>query len=688
MKKTTAKKSTKAPKPAYLTYSKEEKNFYKKLMVEMTQMRDAQRVGLMEFDGKTFLQAYDQNRKADLGYNEWTDDPSDYRVTTATTREKGTSVHSTLLKLKYDANIKAFDKENNMISEIGEQMEALVNKSRELEYWDAKRDDVTRELIAQGVVYVEEVYTERCVKKHDTDWMPGDSVSSFKADNAPLYDVEGMCEAKLHLGKYVLFSNWNEKNIQRNAIVATYEEVDRSVAESVYGTWDRWDMVPDEVPNDMIFSTVALSEASSGSDYRWNIYPVGKGKVGITKIYYREENRFMIILNGVMMLPVDFPLTKISPSGLIPIAKGTGETIPNFAIGKGIPAKTRVDQKLYDTLWRMTVAKALQSFNPTMGSRTNNVLSRDIVKSGQIIHGIKQNDIFPILPPQLLQVTGSDINMLEMAKSIISEKSVTDAYAAQTSSSDQTATEILNQQKQTLLKLVAFTDGYRLLEQQLVLLRIYNIIAHWTEFKEVPVFNDIVEVIDGVSTVTGKEFSGKMEKKYKTFSTKKAKDMTDEYSVISFVGNDTPLPTPREQQQYEDDVLAKKYGKNARQVYINAEWLRSLRCIWNIGVIQRVENDSQTELLMYLDNIGRIANIVGPQNLNMPHVMQRIAGRLGESAEKLFVQTEQSQMDQARQMMEEVQASQPKRMKPIMKNPATQTVNSWTGLGKAKPMLE
>jgi hypothetical protein len=192
--------------------------------------------------------------------------------------------------------------------------------------------------------------------------MPGDEVRSFKADNTPLYDVEGMCEAKLHLGKYVLFSNWNEKNIQRNSIVATYEEVDRSVAESVYGTWDRWDMVPDEVPNDTIFSPVTLSEASSGSDYRWNIYPVGKGKVGITKIYYREQNRFMILLNGVLMLPVDFPLTKISPSGLIPIAKGTGETIPNFAVGKGIPAKTRVDQKLYDTLWRMAVAKALQRY--------------------------------------------------------------------------------------------------------------------------------------------------------------------------------------------------------------------------------------------------------------------------------------------------------------------------------------
>lgn len=683
MAKTKQKKSTKAPKQAYQTYSKEEKAYYQKLMTELSQMRDAQRVALMEFDGKTFLQAYDQNRKADLGYNEWTDDPSDYRVTTAVTREKGTSVHSTLLKLKYDANIKAFDKENNVIAEIGDEMEALVNKSRELEGWDSKRDDVTRELIAQGVVYVEEVYTERCTKKHETDWMPGDTVSSFKADSTPIYDVEGMCEAKLHLGKYVLFSNWNEKNIQRNAIVATYEEVDRSVAESVYGNWDRWDMVPDGVPNDTIFSPVTLSEASSGSDYRWNIYPVGKGKVGITKVYYREANNFMIILNGVMMLPVDFPLTKISPSGLIPIAKGTGETIPNFAIGKGIPAKTRVDQKLYDTLWRAAVAKALQSYQPTLGSRTNNVLSRDVVKSGTIIHGIKQNDIFPILPPQMLQVTGSDISMLELAKQVISEKSVTDAYAAQTSATEQTATEILNQQKQTLLKLVAYTDGYRMLEQQLVLLRIYNIIANWTKYEKVPVFNEVVEVIDGVSMVTGKEFANKFDKKYKTFATKKTKDMTDEYKVISFVDGETPLPTPREQQQYEDTVLAKKYGKNARQVYINADWLRSLRCIWNIGVIQRMENDSQTELLMYLDNITRIMNIVGPQAINMEHVKQRIAGRLGESAEKLFNQNEQSQMEQMKAYMEQAGEHRPT----SVKNPATQLTNSWTGLGKTKAAL-
>ena len=55
-----------------------------------------------------------------------------------------------------------------------------------------------------------------------------------------------------------------------------------------------------------------------------------------------------------MMLPCDFPLTKISPSGLYPIGKGVNERIPNFAFGKGIPSKTRVDQNFmthFYALW-------------------------------------------------------------------------------------------------------------------------------------------------------------------------------------------------------------------------------------------------------------------------------------------------------------------------------------------------
>lgn len=647
MAKPTKSDATKKAK-AWETYSPAEKIAYKKYMTELTQMRENHRRALIEFDDKSFLTAYEENRKADLAYNTEVDESNDFRLTTGLTREKDTTVLSTLINFNLQPNISAFDKDNSIISELGSEMEDLVKKSRELESYPEKRQSIYRELIAQGVVYAEEVYKEtRILKKYETSWSPKDKIADFKGDDMPIYDIEGKCEVKLHLGKYVLYSSMNEEELQNNGMVATYEEVDRSSAEAIYGTWDRWELVPEEVTNESPFEL--NSDNTSGSDYMWNTYKVGKGKVGITKIYRRFDNKAMIMLNGVMMLPIEFPLTKISPSGLYPLAKGLGERIPNFAVGKGIPSKTRVDQKMYDTLLRAMLGKAWQSYRPALGNKSGNVLSRDIVNANQITHGIKQNDIFTILPQQLLSITNGDVSMFEMMKNVINDKSVTDSYAAQTTSGDQTATEVVNQQKQTMLKLAALIDGVRSLEKRLILLRIYNIVVNWTKHEEMPMYDEVVELKKGIDlatgqqsdkeepTITGKNINPlKKEKKFKQFATDTSfTDGKKGTKITKFVGNDAQLPSPREQINMEDD-MAKDYGKPVRMSYINAEWLRNLEVIWNVDVIVSSDNDDQMQLLMFMDNLTRVANLFGVQVFKQDYVLQRIAGKMNEDPDKIF----------------------------------------------------
>lgn len=666
---TKAKPDPKQQKKAWDVYSEEEKSAYIAYMNELCQMRDQLRQGLIEFDDKTYLAAYEENRKADLGYNVEVDETTDFRVTTGLTREKDTTILSTLVNFNLQPNISAFDKDNSIISELGSEMEDLVKKSRELEQYPEKRQDIYRELIAQGAVYVEEVYKEtKILSKYDTDWQPKQKIADFKGDDKPIYDVEGKCETKLHLGKYVLFSSMNEPELQNNGCVALYEEVDRAVAEAIYGEWDRWDLVPEEVNNESPFKVADIS--SSGSDYNWNTYKVGKGKVGITKIFKRFSNKAMILLNGVMVLPVSFPMTKLSPSGLYPIAKGLGERIPNFAVGKGIPSKTRVDQKMYDTFLRAMVGKAWQSYKPALGNRSGNVLSRDIVNANQITHGIKQNDIFTILPQQLLSITNGDVSMFELVKSVINEKSVTDSYAGQTVSGSATATEIVNQQKQTMLKLAALIDGVRSLEKRLVLLRIYNIVANWTRSEEVPLYNETVEVRDGVAMVTGRQIDPiKKEKKFKKFATSTSfADGKKGTKISQFVGNDAQLPSVREQIDIEED-MSKEYGSPVRMSYINAEWLRVLEVIWNVEMIVSSESDDQMQLLMYMDNLARIAKLFGVQVFKQDYVLQRIANKMSEDFEKMFNIQEGSGMAMIMQQLSEGQGTQ-------VDNPAQQMLNS------------
>lgn len=656
---------------AWQTYSEAEKKHYRKMMNELTAMRENMRRSLTEFDDKTYLQSYEENRKADLGYNVATTEEDDFRLTTGLTREKDTTILSTLINFNLQPNITAFEKDNTIISQLGNEMEDLVKKSRELEAYPEKRSSIYRELVAQGTVYVEEVYSEkRILRRYDTSWTPKMKIADYKGDDKPIYNIEGKCEIKLHLGKYVLFSSMNEEELQNNGCVAVYEEIDRSLAEAMFSDWDRWDLVPDGCNNETPFKDSEVS--GDGSSYIWNTYVVPNGKVGITRIMKRFENKAMILINGVMMLPIDFPLTKLSPSGLYPIAKGLGERIPNFAIGKGIPSKTRVDQKLYDTLLRAMIGKAWQSYRPALGNRSGNVLTRDIVKANQMTTGIKQNDIFTILPQQLLAVTAGDVSMFNMVKEVINEKSVSDSYGASTTNEGTTATEIINQQKQTMLKLAALVDGVRSLERRLILLRIYNIVANWTKSEEYPMFEETVEMVDGVQTVTGKKIDPtKKVKKYKKFTTDTTlADGTPSVKVTQFVGENEPLPSTREQINQEED-LEKEYGKPVRISYIGAEWLRLLEAIWNVDVIVSNDGDDQMKLLMFIDNLTRVANLFGPQVFKQDYVLGRIAIKMNEDVDKMFNISQGATMQDIFN-----QINQNKDGKTMVKNPAEQTINA------------
>ena len=653
---------------AWDIYSEEEKEEYKEYVTMLTQMRNNLQRPLVEFDDLTFFQQYEENRKADLAYNRPIDETVDFRVTTGLTREKDTTLLSTLTSMNYQPNITAFDKDNTLIAGLGEEMEDLVVKSRELENWDEKRVSIYREFIAQGTVYVEEVYVERATPKaFETNWMPNMPIKEYKGDEMPIYDVEGKCEAKLHLGKYVMTSSMNEEELQNNAVVALYEEIDRSDAKSIYGKWERWQYVPEEVNDSSNPFTSSQQTTKTGSDFSWNTYKVGKGKVGVTKIFKRFSNEYQILLNGVMMLPCEFPLTKISPSGFYPIAKGVNERIPNFAFGKGIPSKTRVDQKLYDTLLRAMVGKAWQSYRPTLGNRSGNVLSRDVIASGQMIHGIKQNDIFPLLPAQLLTLTTGDISMFQMVKEMINDKSVTDSYSAQTQQSNTTATQIINEQRQTMLKLGSSIDGIKSLEKRLILLRIYNIIVNWTKANESPLEEEVIEFVGGIQTVTGKKVNPlKTEKKYKKFTQEKSfDDGKSGYKMTEFVGNDAKLPTVREQVNMEED-LAEQYGKPVRLSYINAEWLRMIRAIWDIGVTVQSDQDDQMQLLVFLDNITRIAQTFGVGVFKQDYVLQRISSKMSEDFDKMF--NVQDMMAQITGMKDEMGTQ--------VKNPNQQIMNA------------
>lgn len=647
-----------------------EKSYYKRTIMELEACRDQREQPFKEFDNLTYTQRYELQREADLSYNNLQGDADsrdkNYSLTTGITRHKDTTVLSHLASMEFEADIEPYDNENNIQLELGETAEDLVKKSRELEGYANKRLSIYRELIAQGDVFVEEQYIEQetfnkdCKNNDGNEWTPGMPVDAFRFDDKPIVTVYDSCETKLILGKYVYLYNITEQDIKKQSGVATYSELSFSEAETIYGNWDRWEFVKESLATkgctdkvSQIFNTGIVSGevgfGAWGADFFWSIQKPGKGNVSIVKLYKQFTNEFMVFINGIMMLPVGFPLTKISPSGKVPIGKGSAEVIQNFTYSKGIPSNSYVDEKIFTYTYEALMKKLMQSAEPTLTNRTGKVLPRNFMQPSKVHTGLRASDLEPLLPAETRTITNSDTAFFGIVREILNTKTVEDAFSGGSEGSG-TATEFLEQKKNTIGKLFQVIAGVRFLEEELAKLRIANIITHWTKSKNEAMFEETLELVEGVMTVTGKkQVPGKVSNKYRTetVKTKLKQENKQGVRVVRFHGADELLPSPREQQR-EEDKMEKEYKSPVRISYLNAaEFLKTLYWNWKVNIIPRSTDGSKLELLSYLDNKQRIANLFGIESIQRDYTLQRVANMNDEEYDKAYVPSnQQAQLQQ------------------------------------------
>lgn len=206
-------------------------------------------------------------------------------------------------------------------------------KSLELEAWKNRQIDAQREFISQGNVFIREVLVEEPTRIHDNgNWKVGDPISSWKPDQYSITKREMRFERQLILGKNVFLSSIRERDIQKQSEIAVWEEMSFAKAESIYGGWDRWKFVEETKGKKCVSAIESIIQADKETsmwateDY-WNLVSPDD-EVGILHVYNSIKKTYMIFINGIMMLPIGYSLYEVSPSGLIPMAKGDAEVIP------------------------------------------------------------------------------------------------------------------------------------------------------------------------------------------------------------------------------------------------------------------------------------------------------------------------------------------------------------------------
>lgn len=597
-----------------ITYTPEEHLHYGELVRQLCEMRDERDRVHSELDGMTYLEYYDNNRRKDLSYIPPKTSKNDIRLSSGVIREKDTSLVSTVLNLELNPDISAFDKDDNFISELGDNIGDLVKKSREIEDWQLYRAKIYREMFSQGDVFVEEVYSEEYtpMPTSNISFDPSkDDPATFKSREL-VRKTEAKCTTRMIDGRKVYLGSMRKEYVKDQDVVAILTIYSREEAKAKYGQWTRWKHVPTTI------DTIQNFEGDGVTYKTWNLTKLsGTNDVAEIKIFDKRRNRFMILLNGIMMLPITYPLTAISPTGCIPISQGKCEIISGFAYSKSIPSKTKVDESILDEMKKLMIRKMRQSAEPPKGSRKSKVHSRDIFNPGKITYDVQDGDLFDLI--QNPGITAADFSFYSLVQEDINNKSINAIAAGEGATGDPTATQVLEEKQQAMVKLGLALDGVLNLERQIVWNRIYNILYHWTK----PVSSEVDEVRNEIKNV------------YRTISVNTSLD-TGQRGTKQFRFTTDQYPDIRDQEE-EEARMSEQEGRPYQIVYLNPEMLRSLKYIWYVMINATPKTNDTLSMMLFVQNIQTAIDLFGYEAVNMDYIKQRYATLVNEDYSKLFV---------------------------------------------------
>jgi hypothetical protein len=592
-------------------YSEEERAYRSDIIGKLTLMRAAYNSEHNELNGMNFQEYYDSNLRAANSFIPPKKNPEDTRIVSGTTEEKENTLLSAILNYNLEPNILAYDDDDMEVDELGNNMSDMIKKSRELENYAQRRPLIYKELLDQGTCYVEEQWVEESKlekKLANVNWADGVSVSKIKWSEKEVAGFVG-CRTRLMRGDKVLLGNIHEYELEAQPYIATIDVISRAQFDAIYKNWERADFVPDRIVREV---------ESDDSTYRmWTLEIQQEGFVELIKWYDPWKNEFMLMANGVMMLPVGFPLTAISPSGDYPIAKGGVYPISQFfALGKSIPAKTKVDQEVLDEMLKLIILKTRKSFMPPLANNTGRMLSRKIFNAGEITNQVDPAKIQPIGDVQ--GVSQSEFNAYQFIKGIVDQKSVSPSFMGESTPGRQTATEISEIKKQQMMKLGLVIYGVISLEQRLSWLRIYNILENWTKVQDTKI----------------NEFTGKLEAVYKTMTVDTQMEDTQKGKKIIQFSTDAPEFSP-EQVMEEENQLSSMMRMPVKKVYIHPD-ISKVKYNWYITINPTEKDSSDLHRIMFKQDIQDAITLFGPQSLNMPYLQKRYATLAKEDPEKFF----------------------------------------------------
>lgn len=578
-------------------YTKEDKEYCSYMQKRLQRAKDQRNQPFQEFDGKTYSGDYDENVKIANTKLAPKRNEDDVIVSAGTVESKLDALLSHVNNLDLGPEVLAFDRENNQIHELGIALTDTIFVTEQRDGGELAGDKEKkllrqRELMSQNAVFVQEEWLRTFERKKKLSQKYAGEFKDWKHWDETLELVfEGPSRTLLH-GPNVYLGDITEYFMEKQPYFFVVIHQAYDIAKTKYGKFENWKYVKKGRVTDAV-----LEEQKTIYDNKWRLTEVQDDQVEIILYQDKPSDEFQILINGVMMLPIGFPLSGVSPAGEYNVIKQVYRPISaKFAYGKPFVrlGSVREISKLIDEMLKLFVLKTRKSFTPPYVNTSGKVISRRVLSPGRITMGISP-DALQKIGEEGQGVTANEYNILKELQDRVDKSTVSNQFAGQQGKAGTTATEVVELQRQAKLTLGLTIAACEFLELKLSYLRLWNIIENYYEPLDTKVVtvNDVRKYVNTYRNVT-REASIEGEG-------------LGERQVLPT--DQDPVPSPEVIRQMELDQ-EKVTGKPNRKIFINPGGMKVAKLRWYIVITPKEKETSAFHKLIFRDMISDITAMI------------------------------------------------------------------------------
>lgn len=590
-----------------------------------------------EFNNMSYLQWYRNNENLANTFIVRDETNKDLAIQSGTVEQKLQTILAEINRLNLTGEVRAFDKENNELQELGMVITDIVHKTEEVEGDLEKKVIRQLELLKQGTVFIQDNWIKKWQKQKTLNKKFDGKITGTEW-TTKLEKVFDGPERQVLYGPGVYLGNIREFEIKNQPFIFTMKLTSYQEAKSRYGAkdakgdyvWERWENVPRKRVSLVDLDNLQNTNIGQG----WSLTDLEDDMV--EEIHYQDQvnNEYQIFLNGVMMLPVGFPLSNITPSGMFNIEKQVLQVInPFFPYGRSFIAKTEQLSKLLDEMIRLLIIKTRKSIHPPYANISGKVISEKSLMPGAISMGIDPGALVAI-GSEGQGATASEYQMLKELREDLDRVTVSPQIQGQSGPSGTTAFEVslLQQQAQKTLTLIIFAMG--LLEKKVTWLRANYILANYFD----PIGNEVDEVRNELRNIyrtvsTKTTLEGKGVGIRKIIPVESGGEMTsdDVYNEDEYFG--TPIPTDGSRRRTRSEL-----GMEPLQhLYLDLKILKNCKYIFFTEVESKPRDTSTNAKIMFREELKdlQVMQAMG-SSVNIQEVENAYALMWNKRKEKLF----------------------------------------------------